>query len=151
MKIFERYSRYCIFAAKFANFLYISCGVLMFLNPILVWMFTGEIVLPYGFKLPWIDEFSFIGYVINLCHHLLQTYTVVFGFICADGFYVVFALHVYCIYDVIMAKLDHLNLLLQDKDFAKDSKKVGDELKSSIQWHQDLLRYLIPNCFEDTF
>jgi hypothetical protein len=100
-KIYEKYSKYCDIACKFCNFLYVSVGILTIMNPLLVKLVTGNLVLPYGFKLPFIDENSWFGYAINFAHHLLQVFVVVPGLIFTDSIYAILIISIYCVYDVI--------------------------------------------------
>lgn len=76
---YEKYGIYCKFALKLITFIYVGVGIISILNPIAVILVTGNVVLPYGFKLPWMDEFSFHGYIVNFLYHLLQDYIVALG------------------------------------------------------------------------
>jgi Cdc6-like AAA superfamily ATPase len=99
---------------------------------------TGQVVLPYGFKLPFLDEYSVLGYLINLIHHGIQSFTVAIGFIYADGLYAVFVIHVYCVFDVLVLMLDDINELVDQEDV--DSQAVEDQMDAIIMLHQRLLK-----------
>jgi 7tm Odorant receptor len=129
-----------LIVAKVINFLYIGVGIITILNPIFVKLLTGKLVLPYGFKLPWLDEFSFVGYVINYCHHLLQDYIVVFGFLYTDGLYAIIILHVYCVYDNLCLMLDEMNEDLCD-EIKRKSPDIRKKLVEIVKMHQELLRF----------
>jgi 7tm Odorant receptor len=136
-EIYRKYANYCRLGPKIFNHLYCVVGIVTFCNPIFVMALTGKLVLPYGFKLPWIDEFTFLGYTINLLHHFVQMLVVASLFIYFDGLYSVIVLHVYCIYDVLIQMLDELNELIVHP---QSSKIVNEKLISIIQLHQKLLR-----------
>jgi hypothetical protein len=114
------------------------------LNPLIVKIVTGNLILPYGFKLPFIDETSVTGYAINFAHHLLQDYIVVFGFICADSVYAIIVINIYCVYDVIGQMLDELNEMINVEKSKKvqDHQKIREKLISIAKTHQDLLRFV---------
>lgn len=129
-------------ACKLINALYVAVGIITILSPIFIKLVTGKLVLPYGFKLPWIDEFSFWGYAINFLHHVIQARYVVDGLIYTDGIYMIIIIHIYCVYDNLCLKLDELNQGLNQKKSSKDRKKlnVRDKLVEVIKLHQQLLK-----------
>jgi 7tm Odorant receptor len=149
-EIYEKYANYCFFVTKLMNFSYIGVGIITILNPIFVKLLTGKLVLPYGYKLPWFDEFSPIGYAINYCHHLLQAHFVVFGFLYTDGLYAIFIFHVYCVYDNLCLMLDELNEDLCD-EVKRKSPDIRKKLVEIIKMHQELLRFASFKFFKAVF
>ena len=143
-KVYEKYAGYCVLGAKLIKFLFFSAGIVSILYPAVVILITGEIVLPYGFKLPWINERSFIGYIINFLHHLLQDYLVVCGLTTSDGIYAFEMLHAYCVFDDLCAMLDELNEDLKDKK-KKKSPEITKKIVLIIEKHQNLLRLIRRN------
>jgi hypothetical protein len=125
-------------ACKIVAALYLMVGVGTMFNPIAVKLLTGQVVLPYGFKLPFLDEYSVLGYLINLIHHGIQSFIVAFGFIYADGLYAVFVIHVYCVFDVLVLMLDDINELVDQEDV--ESQAIEDQMDAIIMLHQRLLR-----------
>lgn len=107
--------------------------MLTILNPIAVKLLTGKLVLPFGFKLPLIDETSFFGYSFNLFHHLIQDFIVVVGFIYSDALYAAIVIHIYCVYDILILRLDELKNVR--------GKELKKRLIAVILLHQELLRY----------
>jgi hypothetical protein len=138
-EIYEKYANYCLIAGKFINFLYVGVGVVTFSNPIFVKLLTGKLVLPYGFKMPLLNELSFVGYPINLLYHLFEVYIVAFAFIYTDGLFLVIIMHVYCVYDNLCLMLDELNEDLCD-ELKRKSPNIRDKLVEIIKMHQELLR-----------
>lgn len=138
--IYEKYAKYCVSAGKFVSLLYVSAGVFTLFYPICAKLLAGKLVLPYGFKLPFIDEMSLFGYGINYLHHLFEAYIVVFTFIYADGLYAISVLHIYCVYDILCLMLDELNDDLENEE-TRNSLKVRQKLVKIIKMHQELLRF----------
>jgi 7tm Odorant receptor len=138
-KNYEKYSAYSKLTLKIMVFLYFGAG-LSILNPILVKLVTGELVLPYGFKLPWLDEFSFFGYSINFLYHLLQDFYTVLGYCTSDGIYAIEMLNIYCVYDDLCLMLDDLNEDLKDRK-KKKSPIIREKMVIIIKKHQALLRF----------
>jgi 7tm Odorant receptor len=103
-------------------------------------LLTGKLVLPYGFKLPWLDEFSLFGYSINLLYHLFEDYIVVFAFLYTDGLYAITIIHVYCVYDNLCLMLDEMN-----EDFCDEIKRKSPDIRKKlveiVKMHQELLRF----------
>ena len=138
-KIYEKYSTYFIWACKICNSLYVLVGIVTISNPVVVKLWTGNLVLPYGFKLPMIDETSLFGYVINYCHHLLQDFIFVSGFFYSDCLYAIIVLQVYCVFDVVIQMLEELNEMIGQKGLPR--KAIEQKLVSIIQLHQRLMRF----------
>lgn len=141
-RVFEKYSRYCLLACKCCNHLYMSTGIFLIFNPIIVKLITGKLVLPFGFKLPFIDELSFFGYAFNVLHHILQAYITAVGYIFSDGLYAVIVIHIYCHFDILVQSLEELNevIKIMPKD-VDQSKMIREKLVLIIQAHQELLRF----------
>lgn len=140
-QIFEKYSSYCVKASKFCNYLYAVCAVITLSNPLIIKLLTGTLVLPYGFKLPWIDEFTVIGYTINLLHHLLQDFFVATGYIYADALYAIIILNVYCIFDILTLMIEEIDQEIKVEKKGKNALSTKKKLIEMILLHQRLLRF----------
>lgn len=139
-KIYAKYANYSRMACTFCCLLYTFCGFVTFVNPIGVKLITGKVVLPYGFKLPYLNELSVIGYVINLFHHGMQSFLTVVGFTYTDGLYAIFVMHVYCVFDVLILMLDELSENISRRGLKPH--EIKQQLESIIQLHQKLLRLI---------
>lgn len=139
--MFEKYANYCVKACSFCNFLYIACGLLTLVNPLIVKFFTGKIVLPYGFKLPWTNQVSVTGYALNFLHHLLQDFIVVTGFVYTDGIYITVVLHMYCLFDILLQSLKELNDSIAKLKESKTKPHIREQLMFVIKVHTELYRF----------
>jgi 7tm Odorant receptor len=137
MRIYERYAKYCLIACKMVNVLYLFVAVGTMLNPIVIKMLTGQVVLPYGFKLPFLDEYSLFGYLINFVHHGMQSFVVACGFIYTDGLYAVFIIHIYCVFDVLVVMMEEFDELAEKED--AEPQAIEKQLDSIIKLHQKLV------------
>jgi hypothetical protein len=139
-KIYEKYAEYCKLALKAVMAMTFGVSFGCILIPLGVKLFTGDLVLPFGFKLPWIDESTAVGYSINFCHHMLQSYITGFGFSAIDGMFAINMLQSYCVFDELYLMLDELNEDLKDRK-RRSSPEIRKQLVKIVQKHQDLLRY----------
>ena len=146
--IMFKYAKYCLTGCKICFAIYIFSGITLYNNFILVKLVTGELVLPFGVYLPWINPFSFWGYLINLGYQFILGFLTVMGFIYADSLYITIVLHVYCIYDVLIQLLDELNQSILNED---NSIKIDKQLVFIIQLHQRLLRFDLISCWKESF
>ena len=80
----------CVFTVNTIKTLYMGSALLIAFYPLIVYLLTNEIILHFGFILPWIDADSTHGFILNVFHHLLQIFLVSFGFIISDSLYIVF-------------------------------------------------------------
>ena len=140
-KVYKKYASYSKLAGKIMFFIYIGVPIASVLSPVLVKLITGELILPFGFKLPWFDELSFSGYSVNFLYQLSQAYVFVFGITASDGIYAVEMLHAYCVFDDLCVMLDELNEDLKDKK-KKKSPKIRGKIVEIIKKHQDLLKFV---------
>lgn len=138
-EILEKYASYSFISCKICCAVYICTGILLTSNFIFVKLLTGELVLPFGFKLPWFDPFSLWGYLINLSYQVLLAFICVMGFIFADCLYVTIVMHVYCIYDVLEQLLEEFNQLILNQ---MESIAIDKQLIFIINLHQQLLRFV---------
>ena len=119
-------------------------GVASMFYPGVVLLITGKFILPYGFRLPLVDERTFTGYVANLIHHWLQAIFTVIGLTTSDGIYAFEMLHAYCVFDDLCAMLDELNEDLKDKK-KKKSPEITKKIVLIVEKHQNLLRLIRRN------
>ena len=138
--VLEKYAKYCLIGCKICLALYAFTGVTLSSNFIFVKLITGELVLPFGFKLPWFDPFSFWGYLVNLTYQLVLVFICVMGFIYADSIYVTIIMHVYCIYDVLEQFLDEFDQSILSE---KNNIEIEKQLVFIINLHQRLLRLVV--------
>ena len=139
-KVMEKYTSYCFIGCKICNALYCFSAVTLASNFIFVKLITGELVLPFGFQLPWFDPLTFWGYTINLCYQLSLVFLCTMGYIFADSMYVIMVVHIYCIYDVLKKLLDDFDQLILSE---QDNMEIEKELIIIINLHQKLLRFVV--------
>ena len=103
----------CNVLLKFlSNLFFIVYGsvlLLIFINPFVVSLITGERELMFGFQLPFVDPKSDFGYPLNMVHHTIQLILTVIGFLGADGLYLTFMISGFGHLDVLGALLVDLN------------------------------------------
>lgn len=139
-EVFEKYSKFYLQGTKLMTLFYIVVVVLAFLNPFFVMLIVGELITPFGFTLPWIDESTFYGYLINYINQLFQAFFVYFIYSTSHGLQFVITINVFCVYDILCLMLDDLNKDLIDET-KKNSPNIRKQLVKIIELHQDLLRF----------
>jgi hypothetical protein len=138
-KIYETYANHSKFAVKAVIVVLFGINVCCLTSPLAVKLITGYLVLPFGFKFPWIDVSTIFGYSFNFCYQILQSYIAVAGFSVIEGMFAINMLQSYCVYDDLYQMLDELNDELKDT-MKRNSTEIRRKFVKILQKHQDLLR-----------
>lgn len=140
-EIFFRNARYLRYATIFIDILFSAVGILTILNPLPVKILTGELVLPYGFELPFIDPFSWVGYTLNYLYSAHNSFFCVIGFTCSEGVCATSIIPLFAVYEAMMKMMDKMEEFddIEDEEEMEKRKKM---LKEIIQIHQRLLVFI---------
>ena len=139
-EIMEKYASYCLIGCKICNVIYGFSAVSVCSNFIFVKLITGELMLPFGYFIPWIDPMTFWGYTINLCYQFLLVSLCTIVLIFSDCFYVTMVMHIYCIYDVLKQLLNDFDQSILSE---QDNIEIEKELIIIINLHQKLLGFVV--------
>lgn len=77
--ILRPYATLSYLTVKVIDWAYLISGILMTFYPLIVYLGTNELILHFGFILPWIDVDTTHGYILNVLHQILQIAIVVTG------------------------------------------------------------------------
>ncbi|CAO1420591.1 unnamed protein product [Diamesa hyperborea] len=143
-QLLEKYALFSLKGSKICSLLYVLCGIVLFSNFIFVKLLLNQKTLPFGFKLPWLEPYSYWGYPINLLHQLTQTCFTTSGFIFSDCVYITIVMQIYCIYDILQHLLDNLNETInrQINELENLESDIKSQLILIIELHQKLLNYI---------
>jgi hypothetical protein len=136
----KEYAQRSFILSKAMRYLYICCGALTLIYPLLASVITNERTLPFGFILPWIEPYGNPGFFLNFAHHCLQVFYVLLGVIVADIMYV------HCII-LAMGNMTIMKLMLDDlneqshHNEAEKLEEVSENLMKIIEMHQNLMEY----------
>jgi hypothetical protein len=116
-------------------------GFITMINPFLMKLLGAELMLPYGFQLPFIEPFSLVGYSLNYLYCLLCAVNCVSGFSIGDVMLAIAIFPAFGCYELMMKMLEDL------KDFEnlceyEEKLKREEKLKEIIQVHQMLLIFI---------
>ncbi|CAO1437120.1 unnamed protein product [Diamesa tonsa] len=150
-QLLEKYALFSLKGSKICSLLYVLCGIVLFSNFIFVKLLLNQKTLPFGFKLPWLEPYSYWGYPINLLHQLTQTCFTTSGFIFSDCVYITIVMQIYCIYDILQHLLDNLNETInrQINELENLESDIKNQLILIIELHQKLLNFI--TTVENTF
>jgi hypothetical protein len=108
------------------------------INPILIKILTNELVLPFGFELPFFDPATTSGYAINYIFTIQIAYFAYIGFSGAESYNATSIIPVFGAYQLLIEMLEKLKKFNNEKD-EEEMKERKDFLHEIIQTHQDLL------------
>jgi hypothetical protein len=121
--------------------LYSCAGITSILYPFVLKLIGKELMLPYGFQLPFIEPFSVVGFILNYLYSCLCCFNCVGGFSVSD---MMFALTVFPFvggYQMLIKMIKDLNTLDNVKD-EEEMEKREELLHEIIQLHQTLLMFI---------
>nr|XP_019527969.2 putative odorant receptor 83c [Aedes albopictus] len=105
--------------------------------PVLVLAYTGLKLLPFGFYIPFLDQFSWTGYMINYFVQILLTVFVTSQDMGPDCIYMIISMNSFTQINLIVDSLKELSRHIDEGDSDMD-----DQIISIIQRHQEHLTYL---------
>lgn len=105
--------------------------------PLLFLVQTGEKTLPFGFYIPHIDRFSWVGYAINYAFQIILTIYVSSGDMGPDCLYMIISMNSFTQIDLLIASLSELNDKIQNS-----GNDIGNCLEKIIRRHQEHLKWV---------
>lgn len=150
-EIFMKYSRVCDIVMKFIDILFGFVATSTLLNPILIKILTNELVLPFGFELPFSDPTTTSGYAINYIFTLQIAYWAYLGFSAAESYNAVSIIPVFGAFDLLFKMIVDLKKFNNEKD-DEEMKERKNLLHEIIKTHQDLLDLIdeLENFYKST-
>lgn len=138
-KIFLKYYGYTELAVRGIKILCIGVAITTASNPIFIKLLSGELALPYGFLLPFIDPMTTSGYAIN--------YIYSFGDALSDGTYVfvydtlilITIFPIYASYDALVELLERIS---EKRSEIKDKMQLKIKLKEIFMLHQMIVKFI---------
>jgi hypothetical protein len=122
--------------------LYLFIGVMMVSYPLGIWLWNGEVVLPYGFELPGFPTDTIRGYIVNYFYHLIQTYFIAVGFGFTDAIYIILVFNIFATMKICHQILDEIDEEIKKLEAGKSSKKLDCKISQFINLHQKLISYV---------
>lgn len=140
-EIFYENARYIKILMNSMSVLYTVAGISSMLNPFLLKLIGKELMLPFGFQLPFIEPFTTYGYFWNYLYSLLCAINCVSGFSVGDILFALTVTPAFGAYQMLIKMLDDLDKF--DNDDNEDSIKMREEkYQEIIQTHQELYEFL---------
>lgn len=141
-KIFKKFHGFMIILSKLLDIAYWTTGLLSLLNPIIVKMFTGDLILPYGFQLPFMQPFSLQGYFLNYIYSMTCCILCVIGFNISDTFFVVTVMPIYAVFHVLYHLIDELKKFDNTDDKDNANRGYEEKFNEIVKIHQKLLDFI---------
>lgn len=111
-------------------------------QPLIVYAATGEIKLPFAFRLPWINPDTSFGYFVNYMHQLFETIIVCFGMNLFQAYFLHHILHCCVQIDILQIKMKQLSEYanaIEEVEKDKNTYEINDLLSAIIRLHQEYL------------
>jgi hypothetical protein len=143
---FRKWMLVAVHVFFFILILFIGIFILIVIYPIIVFIFSGNIILHYGFVLPFIDPEIVYGYALNFSHHVLQTFIVITGTMASVMLTMYYVIVILAKYDTLGADIDDLDIMIKS---STSEDKTNEKLADIIDQHNALIEYL--EFFNDIF
>lgn len=139
-KIFNKFFRFMEILSKLLDIIYLLTGVLSLMYPLMVNFVTGDLILPYGFELPFIDPFSVVGYTCNFFYAASCSALAIIGFTISDAYIVLTIVPIYTLFHVSFHLIDVLKKIDAASDNENEDNKLlyEEKFKEIVQLHQIL-------------
>lgn len=119
------------------------CGFVATFYPIVIYLYSGKVILPYGFVIPGISYTENPGYAINYAFQSIEAYLTTTTLM--EASVQICLLFIFCAFfqiDLIIIKIRKFNILLQDETTEDKTRKRLDKLVEIIKLHQNYQEYL---------
>lgn len=117
---------------------YYGCALVTLLYPALVYLFTREKVLPFGFVIPGISYTEQPGYALNYVHHCIQVFFTICGIVCVQICVTILIITVCMKIDITILNITKLsNELYKELNVSETETKL--QLHEIISLHKDAL------------
>lgn len=129
-KTFKKFNGYIDVLTVLLEIMYCSTGIFSLLYPAAIKIVSGNLVLPYGFELPFIDPLSLHGYCLNFLISSLWCFLSVFGFRISDS--------------VLHHLIDELNKIDKKHGIKEEKTTLNFDIKMKkiVEIHQKLLNFI---------
>ncbi|XP_063708846.1 odorant receptor 94a-like [Culicoides brevitarsis] len=109
-----KHSKMCKNLIVFTTFLCAGGGLVCTFYPVVIYFFTGEAVLPYGFFIPGVSTTSNPGYLINYAYQAFQCFLTVLGTMQSTfHIYLLFSSNTFYQMDNLIIKLRKLSAAIE--------------------------------------
>lgn len=140
--ILMKFCSYLNIMNKLTKVMCVSAGISTMMYPIASKLFFDELILPYGFELPFFDPFTVTGYCLNYIYSSICCILCVIGFTIGDSYLVTLVFPIYGAYASLTVNLDSLKFL-NDTTCATVKRKREECFDNIVKLHQDSLNYII--------
>lgn len=146
--ILKLYATYGQAAGNFIPLFNAMTGIIMMTYPLLLYPFTNELLLPYGFVIPGTSLKTFTGYSINWIFRLIETYILIKVLNFCDMTYVVLVFNLYPFFAVKEKLLKEIDELIVHKHVELQlgrnqiliEREIYKKLKDFIKAHTSAIK-----------
>lgn len=150
----KKYKKHSLVCKKLSFITTVFCGGGMIVStfyPIIIYFYTGQAVLPYGFFIPGVSTTDNPGYLINYAYQAFQCYCTVLGTMQSTFHsFLFFVSNAFFQMDNLIIKLRKLNAKIEAKPHENGHET---QLNDIIQLHQRFQSYLdiVDRAFNQRF
>lgn len=140
-KLVNKFANYIDVQTKAVTFLFYSCAFLSIVYPGFVYLYSKEVILPFGFVIPGLSDIELPGYAINYCHHVMQVVMTVAGLTASQCINVMLLIGACLMIESLIARLENLGKEILAKKIGNDPFEDVN-LKDIIELHLKIIKYL---------
>lgn len=136
--IFEKWIVICCHVCSVAVVGISSGTLLVYIYPLIYYVFVGEKVLHYGFELPMVDWHTWPGYSLNFIYvaTLLYVYSsAIIASVTAICYYLILA---FGQFEILKHLLEELDKLAIDNEDGEKNEEIKSAIREIAQRHQEL-------------
>lgn len=137
--IFEKWLMITSHVGFLATTLFLVGSFFVLIYPIIVYLFTGEKILHFGFELPWVDWKTLPGYTLNFVYSGSLVYLFIMAQISSWFLNVSFIVIIFGQFELLKVFLEDLDELLLRNEKGKNDIEIKKLIKTVTQLHNKLL------------
>lgn len=132
---------YLTIVNKMTKLLFYFVGSSTLFYPVVSKIVFDELLLPYGFELPFVEPFSLFGYILNYIYSGMCSVICSFGFVISDSFIVTMIFPIYGMYAALTHLIEGLKQF-NDSSNQLTMKQRESMLGDAVKLHQMILNYI---------
>ncbi|XP_053699222.1 putative odorant receptor 83c [Sabethes cyaneus] len=116
--------------------MFVGGCVMAGLLPLAIYLWNGEVLLPYGIILPFVDPATRLGYQIN---YIYQIFCILYfppEIAATQNMYFVLVFNICIEYDMLMLKLNELDKLIFNNKDGRLNDTIHEKLADIVRYHQ---------------
>ncbi|XP_065088818.1 putative odorant receptor 83c [Ochlerotatus camptorhynchus] len=137
-----KYTRQLKRSVLFYSVMFMGGVALTGILPLVVYLWNGDKILPFGIVIPFINPETTDGYELNYLYQVSYMFWAPPGLTASQNFYFALAFNICIQYDVLVLKVRNLDEMIAKNGDGELNGKIREGLTNIIQYQQRLVNFI---------